>query len=69
MIKSEVKIPVKLGDILDAGRWDEVCDKYGLNVWCINEGQADRDDAIDITIADAERYGLLTDDENNNNYK
>lgn len=67
MKKSEVKIPVKLGDVLDSGHWTKVCDKYGLNEWCINEGRADRDDTIDITIADAERYGLLKNDDDNNN--
>jgi hypothetical protein len=69
MKKSEVKIPVKLGDVLDSGHWATVCDKYGLNEWCINEGRADRDDTIDITIADAERYGLLKNDDENDNLK
>jgi len=67
MKKSEVKIPVKFGDILGSGHWIDVCNKYGLNEWCINEGRADRDDTIDITIADAERYGLLKNDDDNNN--
>lgn len=66
MKKSEVKISVKFGDILDSGRWTDVCNKYGLNEWCVNEGRADRNDTIDITVADAEKFGLLKDDDENN---
>ena len=35
MKKSETKISVKLGDILDSNRanaWDYLCGKYGLNM-------------------------------------
>lgn len=63
MKKSEIKISVKLGDVLESGSWDDMCEKYGINEWCINEGRADSDDTIEVSLADAERWGLIEDDE------
>lgn len=62
MKKSEVKIKVKLGSVLDApliGAWDDMCEKYGINEWCLNEGRADSDDEIEVSLADAEKWGLI----------
>ena len=46
MKRSEIKIAVKLGDVLDAGSWEIMCEKYGINEWSLNEG-GDRDDTVD----------------------
>lgn len=62
MKRNEIKVTVKLGDVLDAplmSAWKRMCEKYGINEWCINEGRADRDDTIEITLEDAELYGLV----------
>ena len=64
MKKSDVKISVKIGEISDCpllGSWDYICDKYGLNKWCLNEGLATKDDTIQISIEDAEYIGILDD--------
>jgi len=63
MEKSEIKIKVKLGDVLGAplsSAWGRMCKKYGINEWCLNEGIADDDDTVDISLEDAELYGLIT---------
>ena len=62
MKRNEIKVTVKLGDVLDAplmSAWDRMCEKYGINEWCLNEGRADKDDTIEITLEDAELYGLV----------
>ena len=50
---------LELGFILDSGKWDYICDKYGLNPWCIAEGLADRKDTINISIDDAVEIGAF----------
>jgi len=63
MKKSEIKIKVKLRDVLGAplsSAWERMCKKYGINEWCLNEGMADGDDTVDISLEDAELYGLIT---------
>ena len=62
MKKSEIKIDVKLGDVLDApliNAWDKMCEKYGINEWCLNEGLADKNDTVSITLEDAEHWGII----------
>lgn len=66
MKRSEIKIHVKLGDVLNAplvGAWEEMCQKYGISEWCLNEGRADSDDTVEVSLADAERWGLIEDEE------
>lgn len=65
MKRSEVKVTVTLGEILNApymSAWEEMCGKYGINEWCINEGMADSDDTIEISLQDAESWGLIVED-------
>lgn len=62
MKRSEIKVTVKLGDVLDApsmSAWESMCEKYGINEWCLNEGRADRDDTVEISLDDAELWGLV----------
>ncbi len=59
-------IEVEFGDILDAplyDSWDDFCDKYGINVWCINEGLAERNTTIKVDIKDAKRWGMIDENE------
>lgn len=66
MKKSEIKVSVTLRQILDApwiSSWDYICEKYHLNPWCINEGRADENETIEISLADAEKLGIVQDDE------
>lgn len=62
MKRSEIKVTVKLGDVLDApyiNAWEQMCEKYEINEWCLNEGRADSDDAIEVSLEDAEHWGLI----------
>lgn len=62
MKRSEIKVIVKLGDVLDApymNAWEQMCEKYGINEWCLNEGIADSDDTIEVSLEDAEHWGLV----------
>jgi hypothetical protein len=64
MKRSEIKVKVKLGDVLEAprvGAWGKMCEKYGINEWCLNEGIADSDDTIEVSLEDAENWGLVQD--------
>jgi len=62
MKRSEIKVIVKLGDVLNApyiNAWEQMCKKYGINEWCLNEGRADSDDTIEVSLEDAEHWGLI----------
>jgi hypothetical protein len=34
----------------DLGLWDWVCEKTGISVWAVNEGQLDPDEEIDVNL-------------------
>ena len=62
MKRSEIKVTVTLGQVLDApliGSWEKMCSKYGINEWCLNEGMADSNDTIEISLEDAENWGVV----------
>lgn len=54
----ELKVSVEFGLLLDKGAWPEFCDKYGVNIWCMNEGLADRETTYMITLDDAIKWEL-----------
>ena len=61
MEKSEIKVSVKLRDISRANyamAWEEFCNKYGYNPFCMNEG-ADGDSKVKISLEDAENWGII----------
>lgn len=65
MKRSEIKVTVKLGDVLNAplmNAWEKMCEKYGINEWCLKEGKADYDDTIEVSLEDAELWGLVETD-------
>lgn len=62
MKRSEINITVTLGDILHApyiNAWKDMCEKYGINEWCLNEGISQSNDTVEISLIDAEMYGLI----------
>lgn len=62
MKRSEVKIVVTFGEILDSNyinAWDHFCDHYGYNPWIINEGRALSEDKTEISLDHAELYGII----------
>jgi hypothetical protein len=60
---ANIKIQVEAGTLLDKGCWDRYCEKYGINVWAINEGLMPRNERVDISYSDAKNWGLLKDEE------
>lgn len=62
MKRSDIKITVKLGDVMDApliDSWQKMCAKYGINEWCLKEELAERNDTVNISLEDAENYGII----------
>jgi hypothetical protein len=57
--RSGVKVSVPVRQIIEAGFWSDYCDRSGTNEWALNEGLMDRDERVEIEVADARRYGLL----------
>lgn len=62
MKTEDMKIEVRLVEVLRApwiNAWKHMCEKYKVNEWCLNEGLADDDSTIEISLEDAERYGIV----------
>lgn len=62
MKKNEIKITVTFGQVLNApywNSWHELCENYGINEWCLNEGLARSDDTIEISLEHAKLWGLI----------
>ena len=61
METSKTTVLVKLKDVLNAPLIDalRMCKKYGINEWCLNEGLADYDSTVEISLEDAKLYGLV----------
>lgn len=53
-----MKITITLREILDRGSWDAFCDLKGWNPWCINEGRADGDEEVTLTLEEAREIGV-----------
>jgi hypothetical protein len=63
MKRSDVKVSVTFGEISSApliGVWDIFCHKYGYDRYCLKEG-ADINTKIEISLSDAEYYGIIED--------
>jgi hypothetical protein len=59
----KIGIQVEAQMLLDRGVWDDYCEKYGINVWAINEGLMRSNEMLNVSLADAKRWGLLKDEE------
>ena len=51
----EITVNVPLSIIV---KNDELCLKYGINIWCVNEG-ADGNETRKISLEDAKKYGII----------
>ena len=53
-----MKILITRGEILEkCSDWEEVCEKEGWSVWCVNEGGGDIEEYL--TEEKALEYGIL----------
>jgi hypothetical protein len=55
-------VKTTMGEILNApriGSWDKYCEKNGVNPYCINEGRAESNTEVEISVEEALDYGLI----------
>lgn len=59
-----MKVKVTLDEINHSpwDGWSYICNKYGLNPCCLNEGLAKSSDTIEISLEDAVKIGLAKDE-------
>ena len=60
--KKKIKIEVTFQQVMESsllGAWEDMCKKYGIDEWCISDGRAKDDDTVEITLQDAESYGII----------
>jgi hypothetical protein len=55
----EPVVRASAGWLLEHGLWAQACALTGLGEWAVNEGQMGRDEAVTLTLAQAEAIGLL----------
>lgn len=54
-----MKFQVTLSEILAHGNWHKYCTITGLNEWCLNEGLANSDEKILLTVEELNFYEML----------
>ena len=57
-----MKVTATFRELLDSpliGGWDYICEEYGINPYCMNEGLASGDEALEISVEDAKYIGIL----------
>lgn len=57
-----MKVLVTFGEILNAPAiysWDNFCLRHGYNPYMLNEGLAKKEATVEISLEEAEEYGLL----------
>lgn len=65
MKMDEIKVKVTLNSVNhapNAHAWEELCEWYGINEWCLNEGLAYGDDTVEVSFRHAKRWGLIEDE-------
>jgi len=53
-----MKILITLGEISDKYDWDKFCNMKGLNPWAMNEGQASRNEEVELTEDECKQLGI-----------
>ena len=53
-----VTVTLTLGEIQEKYDWDKFCEIRGFNPWCLNEGLADSEDEIILTLYEAREIGI-----------
>ena len=44
-----------INELIDEGLWEEYCEKHGISLYAVNEGQLDGDEEVEWEDADADR--------------
>ena len=45
--------------LLKCNNWDDLCEKIGLNPWCIKEGLVDGEAELELDYEIAKEYGIV----------
>ena len=57
-----MKVVITYGELMNkCYDWNKACDIIGVNPWLLNEGRADPDDTISLTLEEAKSVGILQD--------
>jgi len=54
-----MKIIVTAKELMDKGLWESFCEKKGINLHAVNEGQMDSDERILLSNEEANELGLI----------
>lgn len=46
-------------ELFKLNKWIEYCNLKGVNEWAVNEGMMDSNEDLDLTIAEAEKLGII----------
>ena len=54
-----ITVRVTIGDLMDRNVWSAACHITGMSPWIVNEGQADRENVVELSVEAARSLGLL----------
>jgi len=55
-----MKIKITIREMSNkANNFDKLCDKIGLNPWCMNEGLATGNEEYELDVEVAKEFGLI----------
>jgi len=54
-----MEISITAKELMDKGKWDQVCNLKGLSIWCVAEGLMDSSESISLTYEEAKTLGLV----------
>ncbi len=58
----KIKVETTFRELMNApyiNTWEHFCEKYGYNIYIINEGLVEGEDVVVISFEDAKFYGLI----------
>lgn len=55
-----MKYIITARELMNRGKWDAVCDMFGINPWAVNEGLMESSEEFKLDESQARKLGLLT---------
>lgn len=52
-----MNISISLRELLDRGLWDKFCELKGWSIYCLNEGLANSDEVVTLSIDEYKSIG------------
>jgi len=53
-----MKVTITVGEAIQLGIWEELCDIKNINEWAVSAGLMSEDDIIELTLDEAFTLGL-----------